>query len=357
MRILIDIGHPAHVHIFKNFAWHMQEKGHRILFTLREKEHEMYLLSKYNFQFKSFGKNYKSKLGKLLGLILFDFKMLFVSLHFRPDIFLSHGSMYAAQVAWIFRKPHISLEDSGNMEQIKLFAPFSKCILTPDFLPNDLGEKQIRYKANHELFYLNPKYFTPSDDLYCHLGIEKTSKFAILRFVSWAATHDIGQSGFQLSEKIQLVKFLESHGLKVFISAERHKLTDKLKKYAIKIPPDMMHDALYFASIYIGEGATMASEAGVLGTPSFYVSSITRYYNVDQERFNLVYNYKNSTGVIKKIEEVLNMKNSELFFNESRKKFLEEKIDPSQFFIWFVENFPESFNIMKRNPDYQDNFK
>ena len=44
MRILIDIGHPAHVHLFKNFAWQMQEKGHKVLFTCREKEFEIDLL-------------------------------------------------------------------------------------------------------------------------------------------------------------------------------------------------------------------------------------------------------------------------------------------------------------------------
>ena len=44
MNILIDIGHPAHVHLFKNFAWDMQNNGHKILFTCREKEFEIDLL-------------------------------------------------------------------------------------------------------------------------------------------------------------------------------------------------------------------------------------------------------------------------------------------------------------------------
>ena len=65
MRILIDIGHPAHVHLFKHFAWEMQKKGHTIFFTCREKEFEIYLLEKYGFAFKSFGKKYFSPLGKI----------------------------------------------------------------------------------------------------------------------------------------------------------------------------------------------------------------------------------------------------------------------------------------------------
>jgi uncharacterized protein len=356
MKILIDIGHPAHVHIFKHFAWTMENKGHEVYFTLRDKEHEIYLLSKYGFKYKCFGKNYKTKTAKIIGLVLFDFKLFFVALRFRPDLFLSHGSMYAAHVAWILGKPHISLEDSGNMEQIRLYAPFTQCILTPDFLPNNLGNKQIRYKANHELFYLNPTYFTPSDSIFQFLKIPNGSRFAILRFVSWAASHDYGQAGLKPEDKIMLVKYLVQQGIYVYISAERHKLPKELEEYTINIPPDLMHDALAFSTIYIGEGATMASEAGVLGTPSLYISSIVRYYNVDQERFNLVFNFINIAGVMDRVKEIIENNSDKLIYKQNQKKFLAEKINPTPFFIWFIENYPYSFNKIKEDPDYQFKF-
>ena len=44
MRILIDIGHPAHVHYFKNFNVQMKSKGHTILFVARDKEVTIELL-------------------------------------------------------------------------------------------------------------------------------------------------------------------------------------------------------------------------------------------------------------------------------------------------------------------------
>ena len=49
MRILIDIGHPAHVHYFKNFIWQMQKKGHEFMITARDKEVALNLLDKYGF--------------------------------------------------------------------------------------------------------------------------------------------------------------------------------------------------------------------------------------------------------------------------------------------------------------------
>jgi predicted glycosyltransferase len=28
MRLLVDIGHPAHVHVFKHIIWNLKEHGH-----------------------------------------------------------------------------------------------------------------------------------------------------------------------------------------------------------------------------------------------------------------------------------------------------------------------------------------
>jgi len=357
MRILIDIGHPAHVHIFKNIATELSKRKCEILFTTRDKENELYLLEKYGFKYISFGENRKSTLGKILGLFYFNIRMLIVALKFKPKIFLSHGSMYAAQIAWLLRRAHISLEDSGNEEQIRLYAPFTKAIVTPDFLPNNLGQKQIRYKSNHELAYLHPNYFKSDNDIITYLNIQEDQPYAILRFVSWLATHDSGQKGLTSKNKEELINYLTSKNIRVFISTERHKLPEKLKKYSIKIPPDKMHDALAKATLYIGEGATMASEAGVLGTPSLYVSTIERCYNIDQEKYGLVFNFTDFNGVLKKVEEILSLDNASIEFQKRRKKFLNDKIDFTSFFIWFVENWPKSFQIMKEDADYQYNFK
>ena len=72
MNILIDIGHPAHVHLFRCFAHEMLTRGHKVLFTCRDKEFEIALLKAEGFEYISFGKKYSSKLGKILGLLKFD---------------------------------------------------------------------------------------------------------------------------------------------------------------------------------------------------------------------------------------------------------------------------------------------
>ena len=44
-------------------------------------------------------------------------------------------------------------------------------------------------------------------------------------------------------------------------------------------------------------------------------------------------------------------------FQQRRQTMLADKIDVTAFFVWFIENYPESALIMKENPDYQYRFK
>ena len=84
-----------------------------------------------------------------------------------------------------------------------------------------------------------------------NLGLDKDEKFIIIRFVAWGASHDIKQQGF--TDKEEYVRELEKYG-RIPISSE-NKLESKFEKYRINIPPEKMHDLLYYATMYIGEGA------------------------------------------------------------------------------------------------------
>ncbi|GGX04172.1 DUF354 domain-containing protein [Aquimarina muelleri] len=356
MRILIDIGHPGHVHLFKNFAKEMQKRGHEFLFTCRQKEFEIELLKAEGFDYVSFGKKYNTTLGKIWGLFKFDVLEFLQGLRFKPDIFMSHGSPYAAHASAILRKPHISMEDSGNWEQIKIYLPFTEVVLTPSVLYEDMGPKQIRYNGYHELAYLHPNHFQiNSTTPHSFLNLQKDEKYVLLRFVSWNASHDKGQNGLSADEKEKLVNYLDSK-YTVFISSE-NKLPEKFQKFQIKIAPENMHLVLSGAHLFVGEGATMASESGVLGTPSIYVNSLKRAYNEDQEKYGLVFNFQDGNGVLDKIKELEKIPNLHQNFQKRLQKLLTDKIDVTSFMVWFVENFPESQIELKNNPNYQLNFK
>jgi len=360
MKVLIDIGHPAHVHLFKNFALQMQQKGHKILFTCRDKEFEIYLLEKYGFEYKSFGKKYISKVGKIWGMFKFDLLEFINGLKFKPDIFLSHGSMYAAHAAYLLRKAHISLEDTFNEEQVKLYKPFTDVILTGDYSHPDLGKKEIRYKGYHELLYLHPNYFSPDKTVLEELGVKENEKYVIIRYVSWQATHDAGHKGISFENKLKAVKEFEKYA-KVFISSESA-LPKELEEYKIKIEPHRMHDALAFAQFIIGESFTMLSEAAILGTPAILNHDTKCYYlQEQQQKYGLVFNYTESESdqlkAIEKGVELLNSPNLKEQWQEKRNKMLADKIDVTAFLVWFVENYPDSVRVMQERPEVQDCFR
>jgi len=351
MRLLIDIGHPAHVHLFKNFAHSMIRKSHQVFFTVREKEFEIDLLKHEGFYFTSLGKHYQSKFGKVWGLFKFTFLSIITSYRFKPDIYLSHGSMYAALTSFLFRKPNIAFEDTGNWEQVRLYFPFTEAVLTSTSFPINYGKKQVYYDGYHELAYLHPNYFKPDKSIIDELGVNEGEKYFILRFVSWDASHDIGQGGLKLEQKRELINLLREHG-KIFISSEK-KIDEEFENYKFQLAPEKMHDALAFADLFVGEGATMASECAVLGTPAVYVNSLQRGYTTEQEKkYGLVYNFVDGSGVRAKVQELLSDSTLKYKSEKAHKKLLSEKIDVTAFLEWFIENWPESFRIMKGNPDY-----
>lgn len=337
MKILIDIGHPAHVHYFKYLISHLKNTGDKILVIARDKEVSHKLLDAYNISYASRGKGKNSAIGKLLYLITADLKVYKLARKFKPDLFLSVASPYAAQVAWLMKKPHIAIDDTEAATTArKFYLPFSNQVITPDCFEKDLGKKHVRVNSFTELFYLHPNRYSPKpvDKL---LGLKNREKFVLLRFVSWNANHDIGQKGISLEIKNQLIEKLKILGFKILISSEGE-LPSQFKEYKIQIPPERMHDVLASASLFIGEGATMASECVMLGTPAIYVNSLTAGTLNEQSKHYGLISLRNGDELIQELDQLLNTD-----FTQKAKiykeKMLREKIDFTLFLTDFIENF------------------
>ena len=360
MNILIDIGHPAHVHMFRCFAHEMIERGHRVLFTCRDKEFEIKLLSFENFEYISFGKKQTSVFGKIWDLIRFTWNEIKVAHTFKPDLFLSHGSITAAHASFLLRKPHITFEDTFNLEQIRLYKTFTKVILTSDYEHPLKSKRVIKYQGYNELLYLHPNRFTPNQTILQKLGVKEKEPYVVMRFVSWNATHDKGHTGISLENKLRAVESFSKYA-RVFISSESP-LPKELLKYHLPTPPEKIHDVIAYASLVFGESATMVSEGAMLGVPGIYIDNSGRFYTRDiAKKYDLCFNYTESDDdqilAIQKGLELLKDNLSYEYRENKRIHMLADKIDVTAFFTWFIENYPESALIMKENPDYQYRFK
>lgn len=361
MRILIDIGHPAHVHVLKHFAHEMEKRGHFLLFTCRQKEFIIQLLEDEGFHYVSFGQKYTTTLKKLWGMLKFDFQMFRTSLSFRPDFYLSLGSMYAAQVSSLMRKPHICIEDTYNMEQIVLYRPFTDLILTGNYEhPVVSKSKEVRLASYNELAYLHPSRFVPDNKIYEELGISMEDKYVILRFNAWKASHDIGHDGISLDNKIKIVNEFSKYA-KVFISSEEE-LPDCLQKYQLPIHPNRIHHAIAFSALMFGESYTMSEEASMLGVPALQIDSQGAYYTRHlQGEYGIMVIYPESIEGQRCAMEygikLLKDDTTKNIWQKKRENMLMNKIDYTSFLVWLVENYPESKRIMLETPDYQYNFR
>jgi uncharacterized protein len=272
MRIFVDIGHPAHVHYFRNFIKIMTNEGHIFFVSARNKEISHILLEKYGISFFNRGKGSKGILGKVFYTPLADFRLLLKALSFKPDVFLSFGSPYAAHVAWALKKPHVALTDTEHARLgIWSFQPFSKYIITSHVFKKDFGAKHYRFRGLIEWAYLNPKYFKADKEVLATLGLRVNEKFVIVRFVDWNATHDIGHNGIKNGFKEEFVTEISKYA-KVYISSEAQ-LPERLQPFKLSIPVEKMHDVLKYASLYIGESGTMSTEAALLGIPAINIST------------------------------------------------------------------------------------
>ena len=293
MRVLFDIGHPAHVHLFRHVIVRLWRDGHEVLVTASEKDIATQLLREFGIPYVSLGRPGAGMGEKGARLALSVLKLLRIANAFRPDVLVAAFPVRVGPVAWALRKPCIGLDDTehGKLER-RLYMPFVTTLLTPECYALDLGPKQVRYKGYHELAYLHPKYFTPDPSVLAAEGLSEGTPFAVVRFVSWQAAHDVGQGGFSREGRLRLVSELSRHG-RVLVSAEKG-IDPELAEYAFRAPPHLIHHFLYYASVCVTEGATMASECAALGTPAVYMNSLpSGSLNEQQERYGLVFNHHN----------------------------------------------------------------
>lgn len=355
MRILINISHPAHVHLFRNFMCEMKKKGHEIKITNLKREMEDHLLDAYGFEYENVGMNRPGIVRKLITLLGVEKNIIRIAREYNPDIMMGVASYYLSHVGKYLGIPTIIFDDTEDSPiEIALYRSFASAIITPSCFHRDFRKhrnKQVPYDGYHELAYLHPDHFHPDASILAELSLSMDDPFLIIRFSSWDAAHDIRRSGFSsIKERIDFIKALEVYG-QVFITSEVP-LPASLEKYQLTIPEERIHDLLAFATMYIGGGATMASEAGVLGVPWVWISGgEMRGYLDDQERkYGLGYSVKTPKEALQKAKQIMEMPDRREKWGEKKTKLLQEKIDVTDFMVWFIENYPDSQDMVKEDP-------
>ncbi|HLW09284.1 MAG TPA: DUF354 domain-containing protein [Fermentimonas sp.] len=353
MNILIGISHPAHVHYFR-ILYKLLQRKHDVTVICKSNESIRELLDYHNINYLSLGEKGGNLLSKIGKQTLFNIKALNVLRDKKIDVALGNCTVHAS----LFSRCNNVIFDDDDQDVQPLtkhfVSPFSTTVLSPDTLSYENLKNAVYYPGYHELAYLHPKRFAPDKNILRKYCLKEGEPFFILRFNAFKAHHDIGMGGMSLQNKRDLIKLLNRYG-KIFITTE-DPIEKEFESYKVPVRPEEMHSLMSFATMFISDSQTMTSEAAVLGVPAIRCNSfVGRLSNIEEleKKYNLTYGFlpKDFDWMLYRIKTLLENPNLKDEWREKRNRMLEDKIDVTAFWLWFIENYPKSEEEV-RHPEF-----
>jgi|AntRauTorcE11897_2_1112592.scaffolds.fasta_scaffold11967_2 predicted glycosyltransferase len=336
-KVLFEIAHPKHFHQFKHLISILSD-DFKIKIIARDKDVVIKLLKESGFDYEEYGLHGKKMRDKFLAVPNILSKYYKIVKDFNPDLIVSRSSPYAAIVSKISKAKTLVLPDSEVVTfNNKFTIPLSDYIITPGTYELDHGKNHYKVSGFFENSYLHPEYFQPDESVLTDIGAKVSDQIIVIRLVGWFANHDKGKSGFSKEEKKELVSNLSKKG-KLFVSGEG-KIPDFMMPYQLNIKANKMHSLLHYATLYIGDSQTMATEAALLGTPSIRFNSFVG--ENDMSNFKILENEYGLLRNVSTFEEVLSV--SEEFLNQEKIK--EEHLSKSK------EYFKSAGDLNKQTAD------
>lgn len=345
MNILIDIGHPGHVHLLHGVAEELKQHGHKLFYSVRNIPIAKRLMEHYGMMpYLDLGNKKDSLLGKVQTILHQDFQIAQFVRKNHIDIGLSSGLVLSHVSKLSHMKSYVFDDDDDLVEplSVKFEHPMSDIVFTPDCIQRKT-KHAVYYAGTHELAYLHPKRFSPDPSVLQHAGIQEGERFFIMRFVALKGHHDIGQAGLTLEQKRMLVNLLAKHG-RVIITSERA-IEPEFEAYRLPVPPEEIHSLMAYSAMFLGDSQTMTSEAAVLGVPALKCNTFAGRLSVPnmlEKKYGLCYAYQPTqfNEMYHHIEQLLTQDPEQLKseWQSKRQRMLNEMIDPTEFFVNYIES-------------------
>ncbi|MEX2567695.1 MAG: DUF354 domain-containing protein [Cyclobacteriaceae bacterium] len=365
MRYLFFFVHPSKFHVFKHTINRLKRDGHDVEVLITSKDILEQLVKNEGWDYTNiFPEGRKmdgvpAYVSSTINLFRTIYRLYNYCKGKKYDLFITDDLL--VYIGKLQRVPTIVFtdDDLSTTKQFSIVLAFADYILSPDI--TDLAKynkKKISFSGYKELAYLHPDIFRPNKDIIRQFN-PKMDTYFLLRLVSMRSYHDTGKKGLSDRNVWRLIELLEYYG-KVFISAER-KLPTDMEKYRLKLKSELIAHAIFYADLFIGDSQTMTSEAVVLGTPAFRCNDFVGNINVMDEKENkygLSFNYKpeNFEKMYERIKTMLNEKRFKDTFQSKRNVMLAEKINLTGFMIWLLENYPDSVEEIRQDPQIQYRF-
>jgi len=342
MNVLVDLGHPAHVHLFRNPIQTWKDRGDQVYITIRKRDIVPTLLQAYQLPYEVASVARKGLVGMAWELLEHDWYVWKAVRKYQIDVMLgtsvaiAHASRLSKAVSLVFS------EDDADYTSLytRITYPFANHIIIPDTLRDRRTSRYITHNSYHELAYLHPNHYQPDASILDDLGVKNDETYFIVRLVAMKAYHDVNHTGLSFEARHKLVEYLAQRG-KVFITVEGD-LPEEFRPYQFPLPAHKIHDALAFATMLVSDSQTMTMEAAILGTPAIRCNTFVGLCSVIEElehRYGLTYGFnpQDEQKMFAKIEELLSDPHLKQTWAQKRAVLLSEKIDLAQWIVAMVD--------------------
>lgn len=336
MRVQFDVAHPAHVHLFRNAITSLAADGHTVAVTSREKEMTTDLLDAYDIEHTVLSERRTGTLGTLAEWGTREVKTIRFARRFDPDVVVSRLVPTAVHAAKAAGAASVVFADTENVETVaRVTTPLVDYFCTPESYQKDYGAVHRRHAGVQELAYLHPDRFTPDRELLRDHGVDPEDPYFVLRFVAMDAHHDGERAGLRTETKRELVEELSGLGT-VYVSSEGD-LPPGLDGYEIPVPPAAIHHLMADADVLATDSVTMATEAGLLGTPAVRFEAPANEgvlgALVEVESRGLVDTRTEDAAVHRRTVELAESDEAEAEWAEKRDAYLEDSVDVTQYML------------------------
>lgn len=306
MNILVDVGHPAHVHLFKNVIEDLKGEGWHVYVVSRDKDITLALLDRLGIEHQCISRQKRGLIAMFFELLLRTWRIYLMHRKVRFDYAIGTSASIGL-LSFFSRVKSVNFCEDDD-RTVFLYAlisyPFSTLVVNPSCIISSYWKKKRKlHNSLHELAYLHPENFKPDVNILEKYGL-KPYGYIIWRKSSLEAHHDYGAQGVEDS-------FLDELKGKY---SEYHFLTSHEAKRKHQFEVDEMHHILAFARLLVSDSQSMTIEAAVLGIPSVRISSFvgkTSCIEMLEETYHLTYGYRPEEidSAKSKIEELLQESN------------------------------------------------
>ncbi|MBN2407213.1 MAG: DUF354 domain-containing protein [Elusimicrobia bacterium] len=269
MKILIEIGHPAHTHFFRGIIRLLREHGHDITVVTRNKEMTDRLLDRMGIEYISLGNPASTKTGLMAELLARWIRIFSIIKRRGIVLAASISGISTAFPSWLAGIRNITFTDTEDAALTnRISFPFSSLVVTPGFYLKDIKKKHIRYAGLQELAYL--KDFDAAGVYGFRKSHGLDSEYCVVRLIAYDAVHDWSISRMTRGDLDRLIETLKPFGRVIILS--QRELPEEYSRFRLDFDCDKVHYLLAGSSIFIGESPTMAVESSMLGVPAFLLS-------------------------------------------------------------------------------------